>query len=79
MNYNNTNQEGEYNSHDYQPRPVFVPPQESPQEQPQSQSSYTYATDYSYPQQNPPQLPLYIIFLFMQHNRLLIPKKQQNC
>ena len=60
MNYNNTNQEGEYNSHDYQPRPVSVPPQEPPQ--PQSQSSYTYATDYSYPQQNPPPAaPVYHI------------------
>ena len=52
MNYNNTNQEGEY-----QPRPVFVPPHELPQSQP----SYTYDTDYSYPQQNlPPTAPVFV-------------------
>lgn len=71
MNYNNTNQEGEYNSPDYQPHPVSVPPQETPQEPPQelpqelprSQPSYTYGTDYSYPQQNfaPAAPPVYHI------------------
>ena len=64
MNYNNTNEEGEYNLHDYQPRPVSIPLQEIPQEIPQeisrSQPSYTYATDYSYPQQNsPPAAPVH--------------------